>query len=60
MAADGFTYERRSVEEWFRLRGPVSMVTGAPLPHPGLVPNHSVRALIRARHPAVELAPWRS
>jgi hypothetical protein len=41
VAADGHTYERAGVEEWFAAHGAVSMVTGASLPHTRLVPNQA-------------------
>ena len=41
VAGDGFTYERAALERWLAARGAVSPVTGAPLPHPHIVPNQA-------------------
>ena len=48
LAADGFTYDRAAIAAWFAARGPVSMVTGAPLAggSTALVPNKAVRDTI--------------
>ena len=47
-AADGFTYERASIEAWLRRAGggTLSPMTGAPLDHPRLAPNLVVRSAI--------------
>ena len=47
-AADGFTYERGSIEAWLRRAGggTLSPMTGAPLDHPRLAPNLVVRSAI--------------
>ena len=45
-AADGFTYERASIEAWLRRGGATSPMTGAPLDHPRLAPNLVVRSAI--------------
>ena len=55
-AADGFTYERASIERWLRTGGGTSPMTGAPLEHARLVPNLAVRStidIIRRRQPAL-------
>lgn len=46
VAADGHTYERASIEEWFAKQC-TSPLTGAPLPHRFLVSNVALRALLR-------------
>jgi len=51
LAADGFTYERDCIEEWWRRRGPRSPMTGRAMPSTALVPNLAVRALC-AEHAA--------
>lgn len=53
LAADGFTYERACLEEWWRRRGPRSPMTGRELASTGLVPNLAARALCEeyARRP---------
>ncbi|CAI7902224.1 unnamed protein product [Closterium sp. NIES-54] len=45
VAADGFTYERRSIEEWLKTHD-TSPSTHEPLPHKYLTPNHSLRMLL--------------
>lgn len=59
VAGDGFTYDRAGIERWLAARGPVSMVTGAPMPHALLIPNQVVRQLIAHARPDIPLAPWR-
>jgi len=51
IAADGHTYERSAIEDWFQNCGaaPSSPKTNASLPHKGLIPNHALRSLILAR-----------
>jgi len=46
MAADGFTYDRASIEAWLGRGKTSSPTTGAPLPHLGLAPNHLVRSMV--------------
>jgi len=46
LAADGFTYERACIEEWFRRRGPKSPMTGCEMANTRLVPNLAIRALV--------------
>ena len=41
VAGDGFTYDRAGIQRWLAARGPVSMVTGAPMPHALLIPNQA-------------------
>lgn len=43
---DGYTYERQAIEEWFRTSSK-SPVTGQILPTTQLIPNQSVRTLLR-------------
>ena len=48
-AADGQTYERRAIEEWFKKDVvPISPLTGEPLKDTTLRPNFLARALERA------------
>ena len=44
-AADGFTYERVSIEEWFQTHN-TSPMTGGPLVNKNLIPNHNLRSAI--------------
>jgi hypothetical protein len=48
LAADGHTYDRATMLDWFARRGAVSMATGGPMPDGStvLVPNKVVRDLI--------------
>ncbi|CAI5476210.1 unnamed protein product [Closterium sp. Yama58-4] len=46
VAADGFTYERSSIEEWLKTHD-TSPSTNEPLPHKYLTPNHSLRMLLQ-------------
>ena len=45
VAADGFTYERKSIEQWFQTKN-TSPNTGAALQHKNLIPNNSLRSQI--------------
>ena len=45
LAADGHSYERQSILRWLEQRQ-TSPVTGAPLGHTFLTPNHALRAVI--------------
>ena len=45
--ADGFTYERRAISEWFRTKD-TSPSTGATLVSTTLIPNLSLRSIIRS------------
>lgn len=47
LVADGFTYERRAIEDWIRLR-PTSPMTNGPLPHLTLFPNEAVCRAVQA------------
>ena len=44
--ADGHTYERRAIEEWLTHQK-TSPMTGEPLVHTHLTPNHSLNSLCR-------------
>lgn len=55
---EGFTYDRKTIEEWFANKGPVSPSTGAALGSTKLTPNHSVRNIITRKHPGITLAPF--
>lgn len=46
VSADGYTYERAAISKWFETSRK-SPVTGQTLPHTDLVPNHSVRTLLK-------------
>ncbi|KAJ1447323.1 hypothetical protein M885DRAFT_426907, partial [Pelagophyceae sp. CCMP2097] len=46
-AADGFTYERACIEQWFGRGKSTSPTTNAQLPHIHLVPNHAMRSAIQ-------------
>ena len=46
MAADGNTYDRSSIEDWFSRGKKTSPMTGAPLAHLGLTPNNLVRSMV--------------
>ena len=46
MAADGNTYDRSSIEDWFKTGKKTSPLTGAPLAHLGLAPNNLVRSMV--------------
>mmetsp|Transcript_17796 Transcript_17796/g.41476 ORF Transcript_17796/g.41476 Transcript_17796/m.41476 type:complete len:595 (-) Transcript_17796:37-1821(-) len=46
VCADGYTYERLAIARWFETSR-MSPVTGQTLPHAELVPNHSVRTLLK-------------
>jgi len=49
LAADGFTYERCCIEEWWRRRGPRSPMTGKELASTALTANLAIRALCEER-----------
>jgi hypothetical protein len=49
LAEDGHTYERAVIERWFDAKGPVSMLSGAPLPSDNVIPNHAIRMIICSR-----------
>eukprot|EP01103_Thecamoeba_quadrilineata_P018955 TRINITY_DN7494_c0_g1_i1.p1 TRINITY_DN7494_c0_g1~~TRINITY_DN7494_c0_g1_i1.p1 ORF type:complete len:246 (-),score=20.27 TRINITY_DN7494_c0_g1_i1:126-863(-) len=48
VAADGNTYERKAIEEWFQLSGhnPRSPLTNEPLPHTSLTPNNILKSIL--------------
>jgi len=48
IAADGFTYEREAIEQWFRSQN-TSPQTNLELPNTHLIPNHSLRSIIMQR-----------
>ena len=45
--SDGFTYERAAITEWLRTKN-TSPKTGTTLESKALIPNHSLRSVIRA------------
>ena len=47
MAADGNSYERSEIENWFGLGNNTSPKTGGVLPHQFLTPNHNLRSAIQ-------------
>ena len=46
IAADGNTYNRKSIEAWFARGKKTSPLTGAPLAHLGLTPNNLVLSMV--------------
>ena len=46
ITADGQSYERDDIEQWFRNGNRTSPSTGAVLPHTDLTPNHALRNAI--------------
>ena len=44
MAADGFSYERREIENWFARGNRTSPKTNEELPHTFLVPNRDLKS----------------
>lgn len=46
LAADGQSYERMAIEAWLAAGRDTSPVTGAPLAHSNLIPNHALRSLL--------------
>jgi hypothetical protein len=47
IAADGMSYERKFIEEWFKRRKWTSPMTNKRLPHRTLIPNHQLRQTIK-------------
>lgn len=47
IASDGHSYERESIEEWFRLGRITSPVTGVNLETTNLLPNHNLNRVIQ-------------
>ena len=45
-AADGYSYERAAIVEWFR-KSNLSPMTDIRLPHTDIVPNHALKAMIQ-------------
>lgn len=48
LALDGFTYERRAIDEWFCRGHRVSPVTYAPIGSVVIIPNEKLREVIEA------------
>ena len=48
---DGHTYERSAIEQWLETHS-ISPATGLELDSKQLIPNHSLRSLIRELHEA--------
>lgn len=48
LALDGYTYERRAIEEWFRRGHRVSPVTYGPIGSVVIIPNEKLREVIEA------------
>ena len=53
---DGHTYERSAIEQWLESHS-ISPATGLELDSKQLIPNHSLRSLIRELHEAGARAP---
>ena len=51
IAADGFTYERGTIQLWWRRNGQLSPMSGTRLPTRNLLPNRALRQLIGAIYP---------
>lgn len=47
IAADGFSYERTSIQSWLRTGNHTSPMTNAPLAHTNLTPNRSLKQIIQ-------------
>lgn len=47
VAADGFTYEAEEFKKWLRSGGRTSPMTNKPLENHNLVPNHTLRIIIK-------------
>ena len=47
-------YDRESICKWF-ISNNTSPLTGAPLSHTSLVPNHNLRSQIRQFYPTISL-----
>jgi hypothetical protein len=56
VAADGHTYERACIEEWL-LTHNTSPLTGATLINKTIVPNYTIRALLKAPAPIAQAHP---
>jgi len=48
IAADGHSYEKKAIQEWFSSRGARSPTAGLPLSNTDLIPNNALRAVIVA------------
>jgi len=47
VAADGFTYEKDAIEEWFKNGHTNSPLTGEPLSTTDLIPNNAIKSIIK-------------
>jgi len=47
ICADGHTYERDAIEDWFGRGNRTSPLTNEQLPHLQLIPNHKLRSLVQ-------------
>ena len=47
VAADGQTYDRLSIQQWFSRGKRTSPLSGAILPHTSLLPNFSIKSAIK-------------
>lgn len=58
VCADGHTYDRRGIEQWFASGKRTSPLTGAVLSSLSLIPNHALRSLIQSQsqssHPTLD------
>ena len=48
MCADGFTYERAAIQQWFETGQDRSPMTNKPLEHQHMIPNGALREIIEA------------
>ena len=57
ICADGHSYDRHAIEEWFRMhkKHATSPLTNERLTHKNLVPNHALRSVIAERRETVIL-----
>lgn len=55
VAADGFTYEREAISDWFERGHETSPMTNKILPHTSLVPNLGLRSAIQEWLQALEI-----
>lgn len=58
VAADGYSYERRAIERYFRGPGNArSPMTGLPLPNKTVVPNQALKIMINDWTPGIPVTP---
>jgi energy-coupling factor transporter ATP-binding protein EcfA2 len=54
VAADGYSYEKAAIQEWFRYPGGRSPRTGLPLDNINLIPNFALKMMIREWTPKTQ------